>query len=173
MSEDLELEIRRKIYDLLEKNPGLHLSKISEILKLRISHVEYHLIYLEKNEIINTAKEKGYKRYYIAKSQVGTQEKKILSLLRQEIPLKIVLILLKKSKAKHGDIIKDVDIAPSTLSYHLKKLVKNNIITIIVDNGEKEYFVINKKEIIQIIIKYKPYKVLESFKDIWSYLQVD
>jgi len=173
MSDYFEFEARRKIYELLKKNPGLHLSKIAEILNLRISHVEYHLLYMEKNDLITSSKEKGYKRYYISGSKIGLKEKKLLSILRQEKPLKIVLLILKTSKARHQDLINEIDVAPSTLSYHLKKLVNKEILTITVNHGDKEYSVLNEKEIIQFIIKYKPYEVLASFIDIWTGLTVD
>lgn len=173
MNEYLELETRRKIYDLLKRNPGLHLSKIAELLKLRISHVEYHLIYMGKNKLVTSSKEKGYRRYYIGGSEIGLKDKLILSSLRQEVPLKIVLLLIKNKRARHGDLLKEVGGAPSTLSYHLKKLVKNGILTITIYRGEKEYLVNNEKEIIELIIKYRPYEVLDSFKDIWLYLNVD
>jgi len=54
--EILELETRRKIYELIEKNPGLHLSKIAELLKMRVSLAEYHLLFLEKKDTIETIK---------------------------------------------------------------------------------------------------------------------
>ena len=51
MSQLIENTIEQQIYTLIQKNPGLHLSKIAEQLNMRISHVEYHLLYLEKNGI--------------------------------------------------------------------------------------------------------------------------
>jgi predicted transcriptional regulator len=173
MNEILELETRRKIYELITKNPGLHFSKIADMLHLRLSLVEYHLLYLEKNKIIISVKEKGYKRYYVEGTKIGVEDKKILSLLRQEIPLRIVLFLIKNANSKHRDILKYVDCAPSTLSYHLKKLVTNGIIAIKNNFGkEGVYNIVNKNEIIKIIVSYKPYAVLESFKDIWGDLTV-
>jgi len=70
MDDILELETRRKIYDLISKNPGLHLSKISELLKMRISLVEYHMRYLEK--IVTVDKKTGFSRYFL-KGKVETK----------------------------------------------------------------------------------------------------
>ena len=122
MDEILELDTRRKIFDLVSRNPGLHLSKIAEILKMSVQLVEYHLLYLEKNVVVYAERESGFTRYYI-KGDIGTADKKILSLLRQEVPLKIVLFLLKNNNSQHKDLLKICNVAPSTLSYHLKKLV--------------------------------------------------
>jgi len=172
MNDLLELETRKKIYDLISKNPGLHLSKIADLLRMRISHVEYHIIYLEKNQVISTVKEKGYTRYYI-KGEIGTADKKILSLLRQEIPLRIILFLLKNVNAKHKNILKNFNLAPSTLSYHLKKLVQNGIVTMHTYGDIRGYSIINREEIIGLILQYKPYFVIDGFKDVWLDLTVD
>ena len=100
MQDVLDLETRRDIYNLIEKNPGLHLSKIANLLSMRTSHVEYHLLFLEKNELIKSEKEKGYKRYFI-KGQVGVRDKRYFIMLRQKTVLHILLVLLKNEGMKH------------------------------------------------------------------------
>ena len=172
MNEVLELETRRKIYDLVAKNPGLHLSKVAELLKMRVSLVEYHLIYLEKYQLIYSAKESGYIRYYV-KGEIATKDKKILSLMRQEIPLKIALLLLKHANLQHKEILREMGVAPSTLSYHLKKLVKHEIIEVQSYGEEKGYSIVNRETIVGLLVQYKPYNLFESFKDVWIDLTVD
>ncbi|MCX6666355.1 MAG: ArsR family transcriptional regulator [Euryarchaeota archaeon] len=173
MNEVLALETRQKIYDLLQKNPGLHLSKIADMLHMRISLVEYHLLYMEKNSVVLAQKEKGYKRYYTEGSKIGSEEKKNLALLRREVPLRIVLFLLNHPQTNHMGILQQFKIAQSTLTYHLKNLENGGIICVQRDGKEKLYTVVNEKEIVQLLIQYKPYQVLASFKDIWSDLQVE
>jgi predicted transcriptional regulator len=167
MIETADLEIRRKIFNLLSKNPGLNLSTIAEMLDVSIPLAVYHLRYLDKQGLIVSVKEAGYKRYYI-KGQMDVKSKKTLSLLRQEIPLRIVLFLLKHPYSHHKEIIKNFDIAPSTLSYHLKKLTNNEIIVEYRHGDKRGYVVVNEKEIIGLIIRYKPSKVLKRFKDAWA-----
>jgi predicted transcriptional regulator len=172
MKDYLELETRRKIYDLIVKNPGLHLSKISSLLNIRKSLIEYHLLYMEKNQILSSLKEVGYTRYYIA-GETGSREKKFLSIMRQELPLRIVLYLLKNSNVRHKEILENFAIAPSTLSYHLKKLVDGEIIMVSADGEEKRYIVKDEKETIGLLIRYKPFNLFDSFQDVWKDLQVD
>ena len=171
MKDFLELEIRRNIYDVIAKNPGLHLSQIARMLDTRVSLIEYHLSFLEKSEIITVLKV-GYSRYYL-KNQMGRKDGEILSQLRQEIPLRIVLFLLNNPNSRHKEILKNVDVSKSTLSYHLNKLVKHGLIISQNHIDEKGYTILNKKEITDLLIRYKPYNVMESFKDIWGDLQVD
>jgi len=172
MNDVLELETRRKIYDIVAKNPGLHLSKIAELLDMRVSLAEYHLFYLEKNQLVVPVNESGYTRYY-AKGEVGTEDKKVLGLLRQNVPLRIILLLLKCDTSQHKELLQNLDVAPSTLSYHLKKLVTCGIISVQAYGEEKGYSVINKEMVTRLLIRYKPYNLIDSFKDIWVDLTVE
>jgi predicted transcriptional regulator len=172
MDEILELDTRRKIFDLVSRNPGLHLSKIAEILQMSVQLVEYHLLYLEKNVVIYAERESGFTRYYV-KGDVGIADKKALSLLRQEVPLKITLFLLKNNYSQHKDILKNCNVAPSTLSYHLKKLVNHEIISVQTYGENRGYSIRNKEEIIRLLVHYKPYSVLESFRDIWEDFDIE
>ena len=167
MNDDLpELETRRKIYNLIVKNPGLHALRIAELLNISSQLADYHLLYLERNDIVQAVKEAGYRRYYL-KGVIGSENRRTLSLLRQEVPLRIILYLLKNKTGQHKEINKEIDIAASTLSYHLKKLVKYNVLDFSYTGDEKLYFIKNRKEIIQLILEYKPHTLIEKFRDLW------
>jgi predicted transcriptional regulator len=160
--------IKKKIFDLIEQNPGLHLSKIAEMLNIRISLVEYHLQYMEKEGRISCIKEKGYKRYYSKESDVGANDKKTLSLLRQETALKIVLFLLKNPNSRHKDIAEHMDLATNALSYHLNKLVEEGIVAAPVPGEEKGYTIVNRKEIIAFLRRYQLQTVVDRFTETWD-----
>ncbi len=172
MDEIFELNTRRKIYEVVLKNQGLHLSKIAELLDMHISLVEYHLLFLEKSGIVYSEKTSGFTRYY-TKTGIGDSDKQKLSILRQEIPLRIILYLLKTTNAPHKDILLICDVAPSTLSYHLKKLVKHGIVTMTSYGKERGYAIADKEELIRLLVQYKPYSVLESFQKIWDDLRIE
>lgn len=167
MDDILELETRRNIFELLKKNPGLHLSKIAKTLKLRVSLVEYHLRYLEKHGLLLSDTHTGFKRYIVA-GETKSVQKKNFSILRQKNLLIIVLYLLKKNQANHKDILQQMDIAPATLSYHLERLVKNDIISVEKKGTSRIYQVRNSEELINWLVKYKPYNLLDGFNDVWA-----
>jgi predicted transcriptional regulator len=171
MEDVLELETRRNIFDTISKNPGIHLSKIADLAGMRISHVEYHVNYLEKHDIITVEKTTGYKRFYI-KGKVGTQDKRYLSVLRQKTLLHIVLFLLKNDSVQHKDILENVAVSPSTLSYHLKKLVKHDIVEVQRSGENKGYQLRNRDEIIRWLIQYKPFDLYEEFVNVWNDISI-
>jgi predicted transcriptional regulator len=171
MEDILELESRRRIYDIISKNPGVHLSKIADLLQMRISHVEYHVNYLERHDIITVEKISGYKRFYV-KGTIGIQDKRYLSVLRQQTLLHIVLFLLKNDVVQHKDILENVAISASTLSYHLNKLVKHNIVEVQRYGENKGYQLKNREEIITWLIRYKPFDLYEGFVNVWNDLSI-
>lgn len=162
------LETRQGIYDLILKNPGLHQAKIAQLLSMRKSLAEYHLQYLEKNEAIIAVKEGGYKRYYVEGSDVDSEDKRILAIVRQKIPFKIVSLLLKNPVLKHKEISGNLDISPSTLSYHLNKLMEQGVIDLCRYGNEKGYTIRNKKKLMKFLIRYEMHTAVESFKDFWE-----
>ena len=89
----LKLETRREIYNFILENPGFHLREISRRVNLSFGGLRYHLDVLKKQDLIITKDDLKYTRYY-APQKVGKNDKEILNLLRQEVPRKIILLLL-------------------------------------------------------------------------------
>jgi predicted transcriptional regulator len=167
MTDALELERRRTLYNFVAQHPGVNLSTIAEMLKLSSQLVDYHLAYLERHQLITVVKEGGYKRYYI-RGEIGVIDKQILSILRQELPLRIVLYLLKHPYSRYRDILESLDTSSPRFAYHLRKLVKNRIV-IVASSGEKRgYIVRREKEIITLLIRYKPTSILRTVKETWE-----
>ncbi len=166
MNEILDLEIRQKIYKLLLANPGLNLSAIAEQLAISVALADYHLYCLEENEIVIIAKEEGYKRYYV-KGVIGEGDKKILSLLQQDIPLKIALFFLQYRCAKPKEIRDILEISPALLTYYLKKLLRCDVIASNPAGDKKDFILVNEQRVVNLLVRYKPNILLQRFKDSW------
>lgn len=162
-------EIRRNIYNIIKNTPGLHMTKIAELVNMKVSLAVYHLTYMEKNDEIVAVKEGGYfKRYYIKDSEVGTSDRKILSLLRQKTLLRIISLLMKHPVLRHRELLDNFDMAPSTLSYHLEKLLKSDILEVQTFGEEKGYKLRNKRKILLLLLKYESDVQADEFKDAWD-----
>ena len=150
--------IRTQIYDIVQRHPGLHLSKIAELLEVSIPLADYHLDKMIKDQQLTMVKDKAgyFKRYYVSDAVIKTQEKKILEILRKNIPLKIVLLLLKHGILQHKDLMKHLNIqASSSLSYHLTNLVDKGILTVHPHGKERGYELMNPEEVIRVLKKYE------------------
>ncbi len=131
MDEDvLAVKTRRDLYQYVRSNPGFHLREIARALNLSITLADYHLRFLEKNELVSWAMDGEYKRYY-PRSQPGDaggrpalsdDQKRILAYLRQPVPFRVMAFLMEREAATHKEILEHVPVSPSTLSHHLKKM---------------------------------------------------
>ncbi len=155
----LELDVRKKIYDIIKKFAGCHFREIERISKLSTGTVKYHLDYLANRGLIDLIKEGNNSRYF--PRYFNSENKRLMSLLRQKSIRKILLFMLIHNNCNHEQVVKYVKLSPSTVSWHLKKLKESNVVGFI-RTGRKTYYniLINKEEIINLLITYK-----ESFFD--------
>jgi len=168
-------DTRVQIYNLIEKNPGIHLSHIADALQMSAQLADYHLIFMEKKNLIMAVKDSRsyYKRFYVKYSKVGVKEKKILTILRQRSLLRIIMLFINSTKPlRHKDILEKLDVQPAVLSYQLSKLVEEEVIDVAPYGEDKGYVLKDEKEIVHIIIKYRLEKILDGFKDVWKDINI-
>ena len=168
------LEIHTKIFALIEKSPGLHLSKIADELRMSAQLAEYHLTQLEKQGLIWGIKKEGgyYRRYYIKNGRVGIHDKQVVALMRQEHLLRIVLLITKNPGIHHKDLADLLHIHPSTLTHHMNRLNDSGVIEVTTFGKEKGYRVTNKKEIMRIMRRYVLDIITSRFQSIWDELEI-
>ncbi len=128
--EVLAVKTRRDLYQYVRANPGFHLREIARVLNLSITLADYHLRFLERNELVSWTMDGEYKRYYprsrpgdaAVRAALSDDEKRILAYLRQPVPFRVVAFLMEREAASHKEILEHVPVSPSTLSHHLKKM---------------------------------------------------
>jgi len=165
----LELATRRAIYQYIKACPGAHLRKIHRAVNLPFGQVLYHLNYLEKNDLIVVKKDGKFNRYF-GKNLMGRKEKEIISILRHDVPRRIAILLLFKPRMTHKEILQYVDISPSTLSFHLNKMVESEIITRESRGRESLYWVTDEKLTAKTLIMHRESfnsEVVDRFADVW------
>jgi DNA-binding MarR family transcriptional regulator len=123
----LMLEKRRKIYNFILKNPGLHLMEISRRMNIPKSTLTYHIHYLKKQGLIYEKNGPYYLRYFIS-NNVGNDNKTLLKLLRQKIPSQILLMIFWHAGSTLSEISREIGKHPTTIAYHLKKLKEKGVI---------------------------------------------
>ncbi len=164
----IELETRRNIYEVIKEYPGLHMRAVQRKTDYDINLVKYHIRKLQEEGIITEIEKGGYKRYFPKETdeiKIDHRDKKKLSILRNEKKLGIVLYTLKNEKVSHKELNEEFDMAASTLSYHLKKLVENDILL----KKNRIYKVNDPKHISKLLLEHKPPEdVVEGFIDMWE-----
>jgi len=168
----LDVDTRKEIFKLVQSNPGLHMREISRRLEMQLSLVEYHLNYLEDNELVYIIKEGKYNRYYVDEdmmssgSKLSSDEKRILHLLREDVPLKIIMDLLECGRLTHKELKEAVGVSGSTLTYHLKKLVKARMIIKVRRGKDKGFVIEDERIVVKILVlgRIKPPSQIENFE---------
>jgi len=153
-SDILQLDTRRRIYELIFSSPGLHFREIMRKLDIKIGVLEYQLDILDKQELIVKKKDGYYTRYFI-RDKISPKEKTIISLLRLKIPRHIVLFLYFNKYSCNKDILNEMGIPPSTLSYYLRKLVRADILVDEVRGRNTYYTIENPALVLKILTAYK------------------
>jgi len=167
-----ELEVQKQIFSLVEKEPGLTLTRVAELLNISVELARYHLQYLEKNDVLSSSKEEKFRRYFLV-NKVGVRDKLYFSVFRQEMLLKIVLFIMNNPSALHNEILSYFKMRTrSLLTYYLNKLLKNGIIQIQGEGKERRYIVQNQPEIIQFLMKYEPYSAVDGIQESWTQFTV-
>ncbi len=149
-----ELSTRRRIYEEIVLNPGLHFRELQSRLNLPTGVLEYHLGVLEREGIIVSKFDGRYRRLF-PNTTMTREERKIMGALRSKIGRQIVIFLIEHGKMRHSDLAANLNLSPSTLSYHLTKLIKSGIIAFESSGRERFYYVLNPDTVAKVIIKYR------------------
>jgi len=150
----LDLENRRSIYNFILKNPGLHIRELSRRLEIPKTTLKYHLKYLEVKNLVNY-ETKGKCTRYFAKFEIGTIDKKVLGVIRQEIPRRIIFLTFIFDEVFIDEISEGLEIPITTISFHLKKLKDMNVLITEKKNKRVAYSLQNRNYIYDLFIRYK------------------
>lgn len=125
---------RKDIYKYVTDHPGEHLANIVKTVGLSSSSIRYHLAVLEGMDLIVTHKNGKYKRFYINKNGYskytnGNGYKHIMSALKNNTARNIVKFLLSHPRANQKKVSCALDIHPSTVTWHAKRLEEAEIIS--------------------------------------------
>lgn len=181
MADDLlELETRRDIYDLVRGEPGLHMREIQRRLDLSIALTEYHLRQLEEAGLVTSILEEGYKRFYPTTGadggelrSLGGEERRMLGLFRQSIPLRVTLYLLNNEPSTNSEIADGLDISRSRLSFHLNKMLRQNVIRKLTRSEGRGYALVDRARTLKLLIAHRPSPdLLDECADLWDSLDI-
>jgi len=123
----LELETRRRIYNFILNNPGLHFRELQRKLNISEGTLKYHLKFLKKRDLITTNKTGRYINFFI-KEKIGRKDKQIISLLQKENYRKIILYILFRGCCNRTEISKEIGKHQNTIVFYINKLLKLGVI---------------------------------------------
>ena len=165
-----ELETRKRIYEEIVMNPGLHFRELQRRLNMQVGMLEYHLEVLKKNGLVVSKESGKYVRYY-PNTHMTREERKIIGLLRNEKMRNILIFILERGEVTHRELSQGLGMKSSTLSYYLNTLVKEGIVKKESRGRERYYRVAKEDEVASTIIRYRKSfldSVVDNFVKIWE-----
>ncbi len=132
-NEDIMAGIRKHIYNFILENPGEHLASITKEFDMSSSSARHHLYVLETSDKIVSHKPGKHKHYYVNQNGYsrftnGTEYKAVISALRNDTSRGIVKVLEQGSDMNQLMISRALNIHPSTVNWHAKRLMAADII---------------------------------------------
>jgi len=154
LKDPLELGNRKRIFEAVRQNPGVHFRELQRLISMPIGVLSYHLDYLAYRGLLTVDKQESFTRYFPG-GQLGRDKQQMLGALRQEIPRGIILFLLMNPGATHGEVLQSFTISGGTLSYHIKKLVSKGLIEVNKAGRESRMTVIEPDKVSDLLIVYR------------------
>ena len=148
------LDTRKKLIALVRNQPGIHFRELHRQSGLAMGELEYHLNILEKMEIVTKKKINHYSKYYPAEG-LGTEDKKILDILRQEMLRDILVFIISNEQVTHGEIAREFKLLKSTTSFYMNKLSKRDLVERKKKGREVHYSVRDPKYVLKLVLVYK------------------
>lgn len=118
-------ETRQSIYDCVHENPGIHFNGISRKLDIATGQTQYHLRKLLRGEAVIDESICGRTHYY--PPTYSAWERKAIALLRRETTREIISSLLRRDETRPATIANHLDLARSTVEWHLSNLIEHNL----------------------------------------------
>ena len=146
-----------RIFEYISKNPGCHLRKIRDNLRISMGSLQYHLFRLEKCDKIGSVRQGGYRSYFPS-GVFQEQEMNIMQILNQNTSRQILFFIIEQKNPTQTQITQKLNVRSPSIHWHLRRLLKLKIIQEVRDGKFKRY-TIDTKSICytQIMVLVKKY----------------
>ncbi|MEM4261708.1 MAG: winged helix-turn-helix transcriptional regulator [Candidatus Diapherotrites archaeon] len=169
LEEALRLEIRRKIYETIKENPGLHFRELQRRTGIATGALQYHLDYFVKRHLVKTEREKKFLRYYLVREKFD--ETKLMSFLRQDKIRKVLLFLSKRRYSTLEKIVSGTGLNETTVQNYIHSLIKDNVLEEKAYSGKVVYSIKEKEKIAELLRSYRKSfldALVDEFVEMWG-----
>jgi predicted transcriptional regulator len=154
-------DIHSKLIRYINEQPGIRYRELLRLSGLSNGVLTYHITNLEKSRqiIVDRNNKTKTTRYY--SNYIPAEETDIIGCIRNNSARQIILFILDHDSCTFNEIIEYTKKAPSTISWHLKRLKAAGVISILyTGHCQHIYKVRDFESVTNVLSKYK-----ESFTD--------
>ena len=136
---------RGRIYEYIKMNPGVSFSTLRSELDTGNGTLTYHLVTLEREELIKSTKEGRNRCFYLTGTKVHTPGLgDDLKSMLQGVDRKIYSMIMTRpgiTQTQIFDEMSESKLAPRTVSLHIKTLERRGLIRLSRDGKDKRCFI--------------------------------
>ncbi len=122
-SDPLEHDRRRAVYEVIEREPGCYLSRVSDRTDIPLSTVRHHVRILEDEDLVTGMKVNGKRRYFL-----DTADAELRAALAESAKREVLETLADLGRAHNGRLADELECDPSTVSHHLSALAEDELV---------------------------------------------
>jgi predicted transcriptional regulator len=155
-NEDQLSEVHNKLIRYINVRPGIRYRELLRLSGLSNGVLSYHITNLEKSRQIIADRNNNNKitRYY--SNNIPIEETSIIGHIRNNAERQIILFILEHDSCTFNEIIEYTKKAPSTVSWHLKRLKDGGMVSVLYNTGRCHLYKIRDFELItNVLSKYK------------------
>lgn len=126
----LEHETRKKIYDLVCKNPGINLSRLAELSECNESTLRYHLDQISHENYITRYDNGRSSHFFEKRISFSPEEQQFLSSLSSGQSGKILQLIHNDPGITRNELAQKLGIASSTVTRTVQHLTFNGLVVL-------------------------------------------
>jgi predicted transcriptional regulator len=119
-------DVRRQVRDHVRDNPGVHFNALVRNLNIATGQAQYHLRRLGRNDEVVAERIRGRTHYFAP--EYDAWERRVLSLYRRETARELITQLLEDGRLSAPTLADRLDVARSTVSWHVDTLEDAGIV---------------------------------------------
>jgi len=119
-------DVRRRVREHVRTNPGVHFNELARNLDIATGQAQYHLRRLGRGDEVVAERIRGRTHYF--EPEFDAWERRVLALYRRETTRDLVTLLLDEGRLPAATLAERLDLARSTVSWHLDSLAEAGIV---------------------------------------------
>ncbi|MDP9305210.1 MAG: winged helix-turn-helix transcriptional regulator [Thermoproteota archaeon] len=121
-------ELQQKLLLFIGENPGIRYRELLRLINSSNGVLSYHINKLEKMELVNVDRKSRITRFF--PRNISNEIMVLLGILRNQTSYEIMKLLYESGPVSQSEIVKYTRKSASTISWYIKKLLRDNIIYI-------------------------------------------
>lgn len=121
-------ELEQKLLLSIDKNPGIRYRELLRLINSSNGVLSYHINRLEKMDLVIVERRARMTRFF--PRNISNEIMGVMGFLRNQTSYEIIKLLHDKGPISQQEIINYTRKAASTISWHMKKLLDDNVVRI-------------------------------------------